>query len=97
MPDRMSKLAIELGAVQHNLLRMHRFNCAQGDSEVAGILDVDHQLGPPARRNLANGAELLTTVGNKSLESNFNFFLHVLLLRRLSAAYFPWNFGARFC
>ena len=49
---------------------------AQWDREVTGVLDVDYKLGPAARRNLANGAELLASVRSKSLESYFNFFLH---------------------
>ena len=80
MPDRMAKLAIELGAVQDYLLGMHRFDGAERHREVAGILDVDDQLGPAARGDLPNGAELLASVGNKSLEPNFNFFLHDVFL-----------------
>ena len=77
--DRVAKPAIEFGAVQDDLLRMHRIHGAQRDCEITGILDVDYQLGPAARRNLANGAELLASVRSKSLESYFNFFLHDVL------------------
>jgi hypothetical protein len=70
------QFAIELGAVQDHFLRMDRIDGAERHGEVARILDVDHQLGPAAWRNLAHGAELLATIGNKSLEPNFDFFLH---------------------
>jgi hypothetical protein len=55
---------------------MHRIDGAQWNREVTGILDVDYKLGPAARRNLANSAELLASVGSKRLESCFDFLLH---------------------
>src|SRR5579862_7474833 len=92
MPDRMAKLAIQLGAVEDDLLRMHRLDRADRNRELARIFDVDDQLGPAAGSNLANGAELLAAIGNKSLESNFDFFLHdaspVSTSRRTSARAF---------
>src|ERR1700730_8604275 len=77
VPDRVAKLAIELRAVEHDLLRMHRFDGAHGHREVTGILDIDYQLGPAIRRHLADGAELLASIGSKRLKSYFDFFLHV--------------------
>jgi hypothetical protein len=62
MADRVTKPAIELGAVQDVLLRMHRIDGTQWDREVTGVLDVDYELGPAAGRNLANGAELLASI-----------------------------------
>src|SRR5260221_647080 len=76
VPDRLPKLAIKLGAVQHDLLRMHRLDGADRHGEITGVLDVDHQLRPAIRRNLPNRAELLASIGNKSLKSNFDFLLH---------------------
>ena len=61
--DRVAKPAVELGAVQDHFLRMHRIDRAQRDREVTGILDVDYQLGLAARRNRADGAELLASIG----------------------------------
>jgi hypothetical protein len=49
--DRVTKAAVELGAVQDDLLRMHRIDGAQWDREVTGILDVDYKLGPAAWRS----------------------------------------------
>ena len=84
--DRVPQLAVELGAVQDDLLGMHRIDGAERDREVASILDVDDQLGASAGRDLAHGAELLAAVGNKCLESNLNFFLHELFLHGQSGA-----------
>jgi hypothetical protein len=84
--DRVPQLAVELGAVQYDLLGMHRIDGAERDGEVARILDVDDQLGASAGRDLTNGAELLAAVGNICLESNLNFFLHELFLHGPSGA-----------
>jgi hypothetical protein len=72
--------AVELGAVQDDLLGMHRIDCAHRHSEVTRILDVDYKLRPTARRNVANGPELLAPVRGKNLESHFDFFLHDVFL-----------------
>src|SRR5947209_5616257 len=74
--DRVAKPLVELRAVQHHLLRMHRLNRGHRDREVTGILDIDNNLGPSIRRDDAHSAELLASVGSKRLESNFDFFLH---------------------
>src|ERR1700689_442308 len=84
--DCVAQLAVELGAVQHDFLGMHRIDGAERDGKVAGILDIDDQLGASAGRDLADGAEILAAVGNKCLESNLNFFLHELFLHGPSGA-----------
>src|SRR6266446_6483780 len=59
---------------------MHRLHGVERDGEVAGVLNVDHQLRPTARRDLANGAELFATIRYERLESYFNLLLHDVLL-----------------
>jgi len=46
--DRVTKPAIELGAVQDDLLRILRFDGAQWDREATGVLDVDYKNSPTA-------------------------------------------------
>ena len=46
--NRVTKPAIELGAVQDDLLRMPRFDGAQWDREATGVLDVDYKNSPTA-------------------------------------------------
>src|SRR5437016_2211177 len=62
---------------------MHRLHGVERDCEVAGVLDIDHQLGPAAWRDLANGTELFAAVRHERLESHLNLLLHDFLSRNL--------------
>jgi hypothetical protein len=76
MADGAAKFVIELRTIEDDLFRMDRFHRAYWNRKVAGILDIDDNLGTALRGNDADRAEFLTSIGSESLKSHFNFFLH---------------------
>jgi hypothetical protein len=62
---------------------MDRFNGVEWHREIPGVFDIDHQLMPAARRDLAHGSEFLATVGYERLETDFDVLVHDPLLAML--------------
>jgi hypothetical protein len=83
--DSHTEAMIQLGAVENHLSRMHRFHGGERDRKVAGVLDVDHQLGPTAWCDRPNGAELFATIRNERLKPYFDALVHNSLLALLSS------------
>jgi len=70
--DRIAELPIGLAQL-NTTSRVHSFDRADWHREVTGILDIDHELWPPTRRNLANRAELLATIRNNAWKPTLIF------------------------
>ena len=76
MTNRPAKASVELRAIQDHFFRMHRLDRVQRHRELTCVLDIDHQMRMILRSDLPNCAKFLAAIGNESLESHFNFFLH---------------------
>src|SRR3954447_23957478 len=57
MTDGLPELVVELLALDDHFLRVDSLDGGKRDGEVARVLDVDHQLGPAVRGDLADGPE----------------------------------------
>src|SRR5271156_5793154 len=86
MADRQPEPMVELATVQDHLVGMHGLDRAKRHDEVARILDVNHQLAPAMRRELADGADCLVAIMNEHLESFPNIFLEHLRLATLEVS-----------
>jgi len=84
MADRLPEPMVKLAAGQDHLVGMDGLDRAKRHDEVASILDVDHQLAPAMRRELADGADRLVAVVNEYLESLPNIFLEHLRLATMA-------------
>jgi hypothetical protein len=58
-------------------------NRAERDGVLAGILDVDHQLLPAVRRDVADGAEGLARLGREHLKTLLDRLLRHAGLREI--------------
>jgi hypothetical protein len=74
--DRAPKPAIELGAIQNHLLGVNRLDRIFRHDKVPGVFDIDDEL----RRNLANRADLLATIRDKSVITDLNSSMDPFLL-----------------
>src|SRR5438105_11393296 len=70
--DRLAHRLRKPAHIDHHLLLGDRSHRGKGNDMVAGVLDVDHELRPPARQHLADGAELLGLAGGEDLETNLD-------------------------
>src|SRR5437773_688532 len=71
--DRSPKTAVQLSAVEDDLLGMHRLDSIQRDTELACILHVHHQT---IRRYVPDRAELIVSIGNEGLVPDFDRLSH---------------------
>src|SRR5947207_3168922 len=71
--DRSPKAAVQLAAVEDDLLGMHRLDRIQRDTELAGILHVHHQA---IRRYVPDRPELLGPIGHERLVADFDRLSH---------------------
>jgi hypothetical protein len=55
---------------------MNGFDGVERHHEITRVLDVDHQLRPPVRRHLPDGAEFLAAVRYKGLIPDFYALSH---------------------
>src|SRR5256885_13854708 len=62
----------KLAQIHHHLLLGDRGDGGKRDDVVAGVLDVDHDLRPPAWQDLADGAELLAHAGGEDLKADLD-------------------------
>ena len=67
--DGCAQALVELGRVKHDLLAMHGGNRAERHDVLAGVLDVDHQLGAPVGRDPTDGTEGFARLGCEDLGS----------------------------
>jgi hypothetical protein len=77
--DGAPETKVQLGAIQDHLLRMDSLDRVQGYEEVAGVLDINHQLRPSMRLDLPDSAEGVLSVGDEDLKSLFDPFAHFLV------------------
>src|SRR6266436_9199098 len=71
--NRSPKAAVQLAAVEDDLLGMYRLDSIQWDTELARILHVHDQT---VRRYLPDRAELLAPIGHESLVPDFDRLSH---------------------
>src|SRR5437762_4590742 len=71
--DRSPETAVQLAAVEDDLLGMHRLDSIQRDTELACILHVHHQT---IRRYVPDRAELIVSIGNEGLVPDFDRLSH---------------------
>src|SRR5262245_22657805 len=67
--DGGAQALVELGRVQDDLLAVHGGNRAERHDVLAGILDVDHQLGAPVWSDPTDRTEGLARLGCENLVS----------------------------
>src|SRR6267142_6360161 len=78
--DSMTEMAIQLGAFENHLSRMHRFHSIERDRKITCVLDVDQELRAAIGRHRADRAKLFAAIRYKGLETNFDVLLHDSLL-----------------
>src|SRR2546425_6095255 len=71
--NRSPKAAVQLAAVEDDLLGMYRLDSIQWDTELARILHVHDQT---VRRYLPDRAELLAPIGHEGLVPDFDRLSH---------------------
>src|SRR2546427_13098511 len=92
--DGFPQATVQLAAIQDDLLRMDGLNSVERHNEITPVLAVDHQLGPPVRRHLTDGAEFLAAIRYEGLIANFDVFSHDAPPREIKLAItFPCYYG----
>jgi hypothetical protein len=76
MADGSPEANVKLAAGYDHLLRMHGLNGGERHEKIACVLDIDHQLGPPVRRDLPDGAECMLAIGDENLKPFLDLLAH---------------------
>ncbi len=69
MADRAPQCGIEFGAIQNHFGGIDVLQCRERHNEIAGTLNIDHDLEPPAGTDPAYGPERLVSVMNEDVGS----------------------------